>query len=187
MIANSMTKTNPGKSTITVDIQVETPKWNAAVPDLLTRVKEAVRESILSISINEPCEVCVLLTTDEEVKSLNKDFRGQEKATNVLSFPGLEPKELREFMGAGSLILDPYSDPVYLGDMALAYETIAKEAQEQGKNFINHLTHLVVHGTLHLLGYDHMAPDEADRMEDLEIKILKSKFNIDNPYKVEDK
>ena len=182
MNAISMTKMHPAKNMITVDIQVETPKWNAAVPDLLARVKDAVRESILAVSITEPCEVCVLLTTDEEVKSLNKDFRKQDNATNVLSFPGLEARELRDFMGVGSLGIDPEADPVYLGDMALAYETIAKEAQDQGKNIINHLTHLVVHGTLHLLGYDHMEAQEADRMEALEIKILKDKFNIDNPY-----
>lgn len=177
-----MTKMTPDKNMITVDIQVETPNWTTAVPDLLTCVKSAVRESILAVSVTEPCEVCILLTTDEEVRALNKDFRKEDKATNVLSFPGLEPRELREFMGVGSLGLAPDTDPVYLGDMALAYETLEKEAQEQGKSIINHLTHLVVHGTLHLLGYDHMEPEEADRMESLEIKILKDKFNIDNPY-----
>lgn len=180
MIANPMTKSDLTENEFIIDIQVESPGWNTSVPNLIAHVKEAVQEAIMATSFPESCEVCVLLTTDAEVKDLNKDFRGQDKPTNVLSFPGLEPHELRDYFGLGVKKKD--IDPVYLGDLALAYETIGREATEQKKTFINHLTHLVVHGTLHLLGYDHMNPKEADQMEALEAKILKTKFNIDNPY-----
>jgi len=185
MTANPMTKAHLTETKFTIDIQVESPAWNTSVPNLIAYVKETVQEAIMATSFPESCEVCVLLTTDAEVKDLNKDFRGQDKPTNVLSFPGLEPHELRGFFGLGIKKQD--SDPIYLGDLALAYETISREAAEQKKTFINHLTHLIVHGTLHLLGYDHMNPKEADQMEALETKILKTKFNIDNPYRSEDK
>jgi probable rRNA maturation factor len=171
---------------ITVDTQIESPQWKALTPSLISHVKDAVREAILEVGFPEPCEVCVLLTTNAEVKTLNNDFRRQDKATNVLSFPGLELHELRVILKGGAES-DPDGDPIYLGDMALAYETIAQEAQEQNKNLLNHLTHLLIHGTLHLLGYDHMNEKEAQTMEALEAKILKNKFNIDNPYLNEEK
>ena len=106
-------------------------------------------------------EVSVVLTTDEEVHALNKTFRHQDKATNVLSFPSDEKAEL--------------------GDIILAYETVLKEAQELGISALHHTLHLIVHGFLHLLGYDHETEHEAEEMESLEIKILQT-LNIENPY-----
>lgn len=106
--------------------------------------------------------LAVVLTDDAEIRELNREFRDKDAPTNVLSFE----QELND---------DEW------GDIIMAHETIAREANEQGKSFANHLTHLLVHGILHLLGYDHMNDTEAEEMESLEIEIL-AKLGIDNPY-----
>ena len=108
------------------------------------------------------------MADDAFVQSLNKSFRGKDKPTNVLSFPACaDPRS-------------PIPDPS-LGDIILAFETIAREAQDQAKSFKDHAVHLLVHGTLHLLGHDHKKDAQARDMEKLEINILK-KLNINNPY-----
>jgi len=109
--------------------------------------------------------IAVVFSDDEQVRELNREFRDKDAPTNVLSFEQ-EPND-EEW-----------------GDIIFAYETILREAQEQGKDFSHHLTHLLVHGTLHLLGYDHTEDEEAEAMEALEIHIL-SKLGIDNPYQKE--
>lgn len=105
-------------------------------------------------------EVTIVLATDAFVRKLNRDFRGKDKPTNVLSFPGVGD---------------------YLGDIILARQTIEREAKTQGKTPRDHTIHLIIHGLLHLLGYDHERPKQAQNMEALEIKILK-KLGINNPY-----
>jgi probable rRNA maturation factor len=107
--------------------------------------------------------VSVLLGDDSAIAALNKQFRGKDGPTNVLSFPAAE------------------LDPNFIGDIALAAETIVEEANFQGKRFDHHAAHLVVHGFLHLLGYDHEQPDEAEKMEARERAILVS-VGIDDPY-----
>lgn len=109
----------------------------------------------------EACEVSVLLTDDAEMQTLNKQFRGFDKPTNVLSFP--------------------QDDEVMLGDIAMGFEVLTREAQEQEKTFDAHFTHLFVHGVLHLLGYDHEEKDDQEDMEEQEIKILHG-LSIENPY-----
>lgn len=106
-------------------------------------------------------EVSIVLTDDAHIQALNRDYRGKDKPTNVLSFPQDEPS--------------------LLGDVIIAYETIAREAEEQNKSFSDHFTHMLVHGTLHLLGYDHEAEAEAEEMEALEVAIL-SDIGVKNPY-----
>jgi len=110
----------------------------------------------------------VMLANDKTVKNLNKKFRGKNLPTNVLSFPaqGLNLRNYRKFT----------SDFVMLGDIAVAYETVKQEAKAQGKKFIDHLRHLLIHAVLHLVGYDH-----GKTMETLEIKLLK-RYGIKNPY-----
>ena len=108
--------------------------------------------------------VSVALSSDAHVAELNERFRGIAKATNVLSFP------------AGAVAADGH-----LGDIVLAWETVEREAREQDVSLVHHVQHLVVHGILHLLGYDHTTTADAERMEALEIKIL-SELGVANPY-----
>lgn len=115
-------------------------------------------------------EVGITLTDDAAIQALNKQHRGKDKATNVLSFPAYDPD-----------LPHPAGAPVELGDIVLAYETIAREATEQGKSFHDHVTHLIIHGTLHLIGHDHEQDDEAETMEALEVRIL-AELGIKNPY-----
>lgn len=109
----------------------------------------------------EGCEVSILLTDDAEMQVLNKQFRGFDKPTNVLSFP--------------------QDDEVLLGDIAMGYEVLTREADEQEKTFEAHFTHLFVHGVLHLLGYDHEEKGDQEDMEKQEIEILHG-LSIENPY-----
>lgn len=116
----------------------------------------------------------LLFTTDAEVHSLNREWRGRDKPTNVLSFPMLEREELAR------LTLD--GPPVMLGDIAIAHETCAREAAEKGVPLEHHATHLIVHGLLHLAGHDHVDSDEqAEAMEACETAIL-AKLGIADPY-----
>lgn len=116
--------------------------------------------------VTGPAEISILLTDDEEQRGLNAEWRGKDSSTNVLSFPQIEP-----------------FGPVFglLGDITLARETLEREALDLGKSMEEHFTHLVVHGFLHILGYDHMEEDEALEMEGLETHIL-SGLGIADPY-----
>ena len=123
-------------------------------------------------------EIAVRLTDDAEVHTLNRDFRGKDKPTNVLSFPQVQAD-----------LLDTLSNSddgeILLGDIVLARETCAREAAEKGISIPDHATHLIVHGTLHLVGYDHMDDASATAMEALEVKALAS-LGIANPYADQD-
>lgn len=118
-------------------------------------------------------EISVLLTTDEEVRRLNSQWRGKDSATNVLSFPLAELADLEGVSRPGPEIL--------LGDIVLARETCAQEAAAKGVGVDRHAAHLLVHGTLHLLGYDHEGEDEADDMESREVRAL-ARLGIADPY-----
>ncbi|MEH6727853.1 MAG: rRNA maturation RNase YbeY, partial [Hyphomicrobiales bacterium] len=111
----------------------------------------------------------VLLTNDAHVQDLNARFRDQNKPTNVLSFPNEDEEP------------DPETGALYLGDIAVSYDTVLHEAAEAEKPLQNHLTHMIVHGILHLAGFDHMDDAEAEEMESMEVNILKE-FGISDPY-----
>ena len=123
-------------------------------------------------------EVAVRLTDDAEVHALNRDFRGKDKPTNVLSFPQVQ-SDLLETMSNSD------DGEILLGDIVLARETCAREAQEKGVSLDDHATHLIVHGMLHLVGYDHMDDASAAAMEAMEVKALAS-LGIANPYADQD-
>ena len=115
--------------------------------------------------------VAVSFIGDAEIQQLNAQYRHKDKATNVLSFP----------------MIDDFSDlkkmptPIILGDIVIAYETVLREAQQEDKSLKDHVSHLLIHGLLHLFGYDHMNKKDAKEMEDLEIQIL-AEIGISNPY-----
>jgi probable rRNA maturation factor len=151
------------ESSHSIQVTVDVPTWRHAVTDLDRICERAVRAAIRGHGGAQPgpVEVSVLLTDDARVRELNRAWRGRDRATNVLSFPALAP-------GATS----PPGAPVLLGDVVLAYETVAREAAAERKSLRAHLSHLLVHGVLHLLGHDHEDEAEALAMEALETAIL---------------
>ena len=150
---------------LNIEISRNTEGWPEALD---ARADEAVREALTQskAKITGAAELSIVLTDDAEQQVLNRDWRGIDKATNVLSFPQIAP-------------FGPVSG--LLGDIILARETLVREAEEQGVSFDDHFTHLVVHGFLHLLGYDHIDEDEALAMEGLETQILAS-LGVADPY-----
>ena len=119
-------------------------------------------------------EVSIKLADDDEVQALNLSYRGKDKPTNVLSFPMVMPDLIAAIANAGE-------EEILLGDIVLARQTCAREANERGISIADHATHLIVHGTLHLLGYDHIDDDEAETMEAVEQAIMAS-LGLHNPY-----
>jgi probable rRNA maturation factor len=163
---------------VTVDVVVEDARWTQADIDALAqRAADAVLERLgLEPSV---FEIALLACDDARIAALNAGFRGKAAATNVLSWPSDE----RGAAVAGEMPAPP--DPVMdaeLGDIAIAYDTCAREAAEAGKSFADHCMHLLVHGTLHLLGFDHERDLDATLMEGLEVEIL-GKMGFDDPYR----
>ena len=156
---------------VTVAFSVEHDGWG----DRRALCEKAVAAALDNAEIELPdgmIEVSLVLSDDASVKDLNRDWRGKDSPTNVLSFPAFD--ETPDDLPAGA--------PLLLGDVILAFETCVAEAERDGIALDDHLGHLVVHGVLHLLGYDHQTDEEAQDMESLEISIL-SQMGIDNPYK----
>ena len=149
-----------------IDISAESEGWTK-IPDLEAIVRRAAEAAMLD---NEapPSEISVVLSDDEHIRELNKHHRGMDKPTNVLSFPPARMKT-------------PAGTPRFLGDVVLALETVEREAAEETKPIENHIAHLIVHGVLHLLGYDHEDDEEAEIMEARERQIL-AKLGIPDPY-----
>ena len=119
-------------------------------------------------------EISIKLAADEDVRALNRDYRGKDKATNILSFPMMSPEDIGQCMDDGA-------QELMLGDMILAHGVCTREANERGVSTAAHATHLIVHGTLHLLGYDHVVENEAEAMEALEVRIMRG-LGLHDPY-----
>ncbi len=154
------------------------PEWDSSTGwDRLVRhaAESAIAESVFPQLARSPrpVELSVRLTGDEEVRSLNAEWRGKDKPTNVLSFPQAEPKEL------GDLAID--GPDVMLGDLVLARGVCEREAEEKAIPLRHHAAHLIVHGTLHLLGYDHQDDPAAQDMESREVRAL-ARLGIADPY-----
>lgn len=148
--------------------------WQQALPDAEALIMHTLEVAVPHLPFDlRGTEISVYLTDDEEVQGLNKDYRGKNKPTNVLSFP------------QGDLPKGPNGEVHPLGDIVMAYETCMREAADEGVPFKHHFSHLLVHGLLHLLGYDHEEDEDAIEMEALEIEILKD-LEIPNPYLAEE-
>jgi len=164
-----------------IDIVVESGDWSTLIGDV-----EAVCNTAARCGFEYACadgvvldgstaEIGIVLSSDDYVQNLNRDYRGLNKSTNVLSFGSLEEGTFAAPSG------HPEGAPILLGDIIVAFETVEREAREENKQLAQHLSHMIIHGMLHLLGYDHESDGEAMEMEALEVKAL-AELGIRNPY-----
>jgi probable rRNA maturation factor len=153
---------------IELDIMIEGGDWARLEGAEALAQKAAEAAAAVADEVDEDFEVSVMLTDDARIRELNRTWRGKDKPTNVLSFPAPEQP------GA--------TGPRHLGDIALAYETLVRESEDESKDLAHHFAHLIVHGILHLLGYDHEVETEAEVMEALEVKAL-AMLGIADPYR----
>jgi probable rRNA maturation factor len=162
------TRNKPAHGAPTIDFIVESDLWKRH-RGIRPALRRAIAEAA-NLASKPGGELAVVLSDDAVVRGLNRNWRGKDQPTNVLSFPA-GPH------GGGQAR--------HRGDIVIAYETTAREAQAQHKPFLHHVTHLAVHGFLHLAGYDHEADDEAEAMEALETAIL-ARLDVPNPYMMND-
>lgn len=163
-----------------VETIIEDARWEAFGLDALA--ERAARAALAGLDLPVAGFAISLMGCDDaRIAVLNADFRGKPQPTNVLSWPSEERGA--EFVGEAPERPEPGAadDPEPLGDIAIAWETCAREAEEQGKPMAAHVTHLMVHGVLHLLGYDHVEDEDAALMEGLEVRILAS-LGVSDPY-----
>lgn len=155
-------------SAVCLDTERESALWDD-LPDAEAIAERAlnVASELSEVKLLDGAELALLLSDDAHVKSVNQEWRSIDKPTNVLSFPSVEPQKLAR--------------APFIGDIIIAYETVKREAETEGKDFADHFTHLVVHGFLHLIGFDHQTDEEAQRMETLETRIL-AELDIPDPY-----
>jgi len=151
-----------------IALTIQAPQWKTRLRPYKKTVQNVLdsccHTALVAVSGTKKFEIAVVMADDAFVQDLNNRYRGKNKPTNVLSFPN-----------------DDFPADQNLGDIILAFETVEREANEQQKTFRNHAAHLLIHGFLHLLGYDHICEKDAKKMEKLEIKILAG-LEIDNPY-----
>jgi probable rRNA maturation factor len=152
------------RTTLKIDVLVESVLWKAT-QDAAAAARRAIAEAAAMLSTPR-AELAIVLTDDSAIRLLNRAWRGVDAATNVLSFPA---------SGAGG-------EPPLIGDIVLAFETVAREARAERKPFVHHVAHLAVHGFLHLLGYDHVRKPDAETMERIERDVLQ-RLAIPDPYR----
>jgi probable rRNA maturation factor len=160
---------------LALEVVIEGGDWPAAeaLEALVARAGRALAAAPeLTGLLRRPASACIAFATDADVRILNAQFRGKDKPTNVLSFPARAPPQ--DVLGR--------HEPLSLGDVVLAAETVAAEARDLGIPASHHVQHLVVHGVLHLLGHDHESDADADRMEALETRIL-AVLGVPDPYR----
>ncbi len=158
-----------------IDLAIQDPSWEelTGIEDLLlTAAKTTLMMAVLPRKCEDrPLEISLVLANDDLVRILNNEYRGKDKPTNVLSFAAMDENNMPDIQDG----------PLNIGDVILSYQTVEKEASEQDKFIQDHAAHMIVHGVLHLLGYDHEKDDDANVMESTEIRILE-KLGIQNPY-----
>ena len=149
-----------------MDIAVQFESWTESLADIEVIATQAVAQTLKALGSPKLGELSIALVSDTDIQTLNREYRHKDKPTNVLSFPDEGPAPL-------------------LGDIVLALETVQREAAEKSVQLEHHVTHLIIHGFLHLQGYDHQTEKDAAEMEALEIAALAA-LNIDNPYEIRD-
>jgi probable rRNA maturation factor len=161
----------PAETGPAISVRMQARRWREAgdLASLRARIGEAVAAALALAPVRPMpgAELSLLLTDDRRIRVINRDWRGFDKPTNVLSFPAAPVERV--------------ADSPVLGDVVIAYETVAREAEAEGKRFADHVSHLVIHGLLHLLGEDHETEEEAQRMEALETAAL-ARLGIADPY-----
>ncbi|MBQ8481625.1 MAG: rRNA maturation RNase YbeY [Alphaproteobacteria bacterium] len=173
-------------SQILLNINVEEPQWQTALPDIIViayNVKNATFEYVSQnadidiLSSEKPLTVNLCLSNDKTVHQLNKEYRNKDKPTNVLTFANMDSADFETDGGV--------FDEIDLGNIIIAYETMCKEAEIEGITLYAHFCHLLTHGFLHILGFDHIKDEDAEYMEGFEKTILQN-LKIANPYQDED-
>jgi probable rRNA maturation factor len=166
--------------TALVEAVCEDDRWNA--DSLTTLAERAARATLAHLGLSPDLfEIALLACDDARISALNAEFRAKPSPTNVLSWPAWD-LSAEDDGGTPDMPEEGTSDdPESLGDIALAYDTCTREAREQGKSFEAHVTHLIVHSVLHLLGYDHIRDKDAALMEETELQIL-AQLGVANPY-----
>ena len=155
---------------LTADVSIQSSGWQSALPHLEVLVARIIEE-INTLRGVRSGEFSIIFTDDAKIRVLNKTYRGENKPTNVLSFAFMDNDEF----------ICPNDDPYIYGDVFVARETMMREATGHSKSLYDHTAHLITHGVLHLLGFDHVTAEEARKMEDLERGIL-HRIGIADPY-----
>lgn len=171
-----MTKSDPPRCNFVVNVIIDDSRWNDSEEEYSKHFEYILRNIAKKIDFSPIAniECSVKLTNNSVIQELNSSFRSKDNPTNVLSFPSYELKD-GDFKDFSDL------DEMYLGDIAVSYDKVEEESQSHGVEFKNHLTHMVLHSIMHLIGYDHINDKDALKMEGLEKDILKL-MNIENPY-----
>ena len=165
---------------VRLEITVRSARWRKQ-RGAQSLVRKAVFAAAKAVS-TAPAELAIVLSHDSAIKALNRDWRGKDAPTNVLSFPAAPAGPSRNAGKSSKKSRRKFPRPTpYIGDIVIAYQTTAREAQAGGKPFRHHLAHLAVHGFLHLLGYDHENDRDAEQMENLERRILR-RLEVPDPY-----
>ncbi len=166
-----------------VDLVIEDDGWSDALPELAEIAERAADMALSVLPANaRNCEICVMACDDARIAELNRQFRDKAGATNVLSWPAFELGAVNAGepprIPSGS---NDFGGPLFLGDVAIALETVVAEANEASKPLKNHALHLILHGSLHLLGYDHETPEDAALMEGIESRAMIAS-GLPDPY-----
>ncbi|MFN7038743.1 MAG: rRNA maturation RNase YbeY [Alphaproteobacteria bacterium] len=179
MLEQRIVEEKPSRAPIIdIDILQDYEEWQIKLPEYNELIEKVTNTTLLELDLGTyvtNVELSVTLANNKYITEINHKFRNKNRPTNVLSFPSedINPEDFYSIL--------TYNGYIMIGDIVFALEIIQDEAEEQDKLFKDHFIHLLVHGILHLLGYDHEEDEERTRMEELEIRIL-SKYNIKNPY-----